>query len=103
MADDETKQLIRELLAAEMELLELARRNTETYEQYLVAAQKQNEELILKNTERYEIQAQAYDRLVARSDQYPGVNKIANLIRALTFLVMAGVLVYLVLFGLHRH
>ena len=103
MADDDTKQLLRELLAAQKEHLELARRNNEAYEQHLVSTQKQNDELILKTTERYEIQAQAYDQRAARYDQHLGANKIANLIRALTLLVMAGVLVYLVLFGLHRH
>jgi len=76
MADDETKQLLRDLLATQKEHLELVRRMNEayekqsqTYDQSLAATQKQNEEQIRQVTERYEKQAQAYDRSVARYEE----------------------------------
>jgi cytochrome c-type biogenesis protein CcmH/NrfG len=114
MADDETNQLLRELMAIQKEHLDLVRRTneayekqTQTYDQSLVATQRQNDEQIRQMHERYEKQAQAYDRSVARYEESirttSTANNIANVLRAVALVVMAAVLAYLVLFGLHRH
>ena len=85
MADDEAKQLIRELLATQKEHLDLVRGMSEAYEK----------------------QCEAYEQTNKRWHEYMQMSttatRIAALLRALALVVMAAVIAYLVFFGLHRH
>ena len=85
MSDDETKQILRELLATQREQIELLRRMDQTYEQ----------------------QARTYDDANARYHretlENSSANRIANLLRALGLLGVVVILAYIVLYGLHSH
>ena len=85
MADDETKQLLRDILATQREYLELLR----------------------KMDQNYSAQTEAYkstDALYRSSTRDTATaNTIANVIRALALLGVVSILGYLVLFGLHTH
>jgi hypothetical protein len=103
MADEETKQLLREIQASLKEQLEIMRGTNGVN----AATQKQNDEQIRLVTERYEKQAQDYDRAAARYEESirttTTASNIANIIRSLALLGIAAVLAYLVFFGLHNH
>ena len=114
MADDETKQLLREILATQQEALEVARKANEVYlsqsqayTQSLEATKKQDDERIRGMTETYERQAKAHDEATVRHEQAlratNTANNVANILRAVALVAIAAVLAYLVLFGLHRH
>ena len=85
VSDDETKQILRELLATQKEQLEFLRRMDQTYER----------------------QAQSYDDANARYRKETLDNSFANraahLVRALALLGVVAVLAYIVLYGLHSH
>lgn len=83
MVDEETRQILRELLAAQKEQTELAR----------------------QMNEKYEIELRAYrDSLASYERQFAHWSSgkiIASTIRAAAFLGIAAVLAYLVVFGVH--
>jgi ERCC4-related helicase len=103
MADEETKQLLREIQAILKQQLEIMRGTNEAN----AATQKQNDDQIRLVTERYEKQAQEYDRAAARYDQsvraISTANNVANVLRSIALIGIAAVLAYLVFFGLHKH
>ena len=85
MADEETKQVLRELLATQKEHLELVRGMNDAYEE----------------------QCKAYEQTDARwhkhMDATTTANRVAYLLRAAAIVIMAVVIAYLVFFGLHKH
>jgi ABC-type bacteriocin/lantibiotic exporter with double-glycine peptidase domain len=114
VADEETRQLLRELLSAQKEYLELLRQvserqkeQAEYYRQSLLATEKEFVELARRQNERYENQAKSYDEAVARYDQHrhatDAASRIASVIRSIALVGIAAVLAYLVIFGLHKH
>jgi parvulin-like peptidyl-prolyl isomerase len=114
MADEETRQVLRELLATQKEYLELLRQISETqkeqaesYRESFLRTEKEFIELALRQNEKYEKQVQSYDEAVARYDQHRQstdvANRIANVLRSAALVGIAAVLAYLVFFGLHKH
>src|SRR5258708_7360895 len=114
MADEEMRQMFRELVATQKEYLELLRQISETqqgqaeaYRDSFQRTEKEFMELARRQNEKYEAQLQSYAEATARHEQQrqstDAANRIANLLRALALIGIAAVLAYLVLFGLHRH
>ena len=85
MADDETKQILKDILATQKEQLEAFRYSSETYDRQAKAHDD------------------AADRYWNHVHETARANNIANVLRAVALILMAGVLAYLVLFGLHNH
>ena len=85
MSDEETKQLLRELLEA----------------------QKEDTERIRLMEESSKKQSKEYDELVNQwkesMQSHSRVNNIVSAIRVLGFLTIGLALAYLVVFGLHTH
>jgi hypothetical protein len=85
MADDETKQILRDILATQKEQLESFKYSAEMYDKQAKAYDQSNE--------RY------WNHVVETSK----ASNVANILRAVALVLMAAVLAYLVLFGLHKH
>ncbi len=85
MSDEETKQLLRELLEA----------------------QKEDTERISLMQESYNKQAKEHDEMVTRWNEsmqsHSRVTNIVSVLRALGFVTIGLALAYLVVFGLHTH
>ena len=114
MADEETRQILQELVSTQREYLELLRQiseiqkeQAEFYQESFGRTEKEFVELARLQNEKYQKQAQQYDEAVARYEQHRQstdvANRIANLVRSVALVGIAAVLAFLVIFGLHKH
>jgi hypothetical protein len=106
MADEETKVLLRDLLAAKREEIELLRRSNELYERHLSESSTRDREameLNRLNTEKYKSQAEAHEKAAAEAAALNRTSKIANIIRAMGILFIGMALFYLVVAEIQRH
>jgi len=112
MADEDTRDILRDLFAAKREEIELQRRSNELYERYLSessARDRKAMEINRQNAEKYKSQTQAHEKAtaahekaIAEASAHNRTNKIANIIRALGMLFIGIALFYLLIVEIHR-
>jgi ABC-type multidrug transport system fused ATPase/permease subunit len=106
MTDEETRAILRELVSAKREEIELQRRSNELWERHIdeiSASNRESMEMNRRNTEKYESQAKAHEKAMTEAAALNRSNKIANIIRALGILFIGVALFYLLMAEIQRH
>ena len=99
MSDEETKNLLREIVTLQKESLELARRSNEAYEEQLRASA----ESAAAERTTYQRQSEAYGEALTQYQQRASVFKLADVIRTVALVLIAVLLAYLSIVGIHTH